>query len=99
MTHEVPRLGAESELRLPAYTTVTAMLDPSLVCDLHCCSRQHRILDPLSEARDQTHTLMDTSQVHKPLSHDENSFRTCNSNEGLDCQSKKIWQRLEKKTE
>ena len=29
---EVPRLGVESELQLPAYTTVTAMPDPSLVC-------------------------------------------------------------------
>ena len=25
---DVPRLGVESELQLPAYTTVTAMLDP-----------------------------------------------------------------------
>ena len=28
---EVPRLGAESELQLPAYTTATAMQDPSLM--------------------------------------------------------------------
>ena len=27
---EVPRLGAESELQLPAYTTATATRDPSL---------------------------------------------------------------------
>ena len=26
---EVPRLGVESELQLPAYTTATATLDPS----------------------------------------------------------------------
>ena len=29
---EVPRLGAESELQLPPYTTVTAMPDPSRIC-------------------------------------------------------------------
>ena len=32
---EVPRLGVESELQLPAYTTATATLDPSHICDLH----------------------------------------------------------------
>ena len=31
---------------------------------LHHSSWQHRILNPLSEARDQTHILMDTNQVH-----------------------------------
>ena len=47
---EVPRLGVESELQLPAY--ITTMWDPSCVCDLHCSSRQWQILNPLSEARD-----------------------------------------------
>ena len=32
---EVPRLGVESELQLPAYTTATATPDPSHVCNLH----------------------------------------------------------------
>ena len=36
---EIPRLGFESELQLPAYTTATAMPDPSPICDLHCSSR------------------------------------------------------------
>ena len=31
---EVPRLEVESELQLPAYTTATAMQDPSLNCNL-----------------------------------------------------------------
>ena len=31
---EVPRLGVEPELQLLAYTTATAMLDPSHICDL-----------------------------------------------------------------
>ena len=34
-----------------------------LVCSLHHSSWQHRTLNALSEARDQTHILMDTSQV------------------------------------
>ena len=31
---EVPKLGVESELQLPAYTTTKAMQDLSRVCDL-----------------------------------------------------------------
>ena len=33
VAYEVPRLGIESELQLPAYTTVTATWDLSCVCD------------------------------------------------------------------
>ena len=36
---EVPRLGVDSELELPAYTTVTATLDLSRIWDLHHSSR------------------------------------------------------------
>ena len=60
---EVPRLGVQSELQLPAYTTTTAAPDPSRVCDLHHSSQQHQILNPLSEARDWTCIPMDTSQI------------------------------------
>ena len=49
---EVPRLGVESELLLPAYTTATAMPHLSHVCDPHHSSRQCWILNPLSRARD-----------------------------------------------
>ena len=49
---EVPRLGVESELQLPDYTTATATPDRSLIFDLHNRSPQHRIVNPLSEARD-----------------------------------------------
>jgi len=55
---EVPRLGIELELQLLAYTTATATQD------LYCSLSQDQILNPLSEARDPTHVLMDTSQVH-----------------------------------
>ena len=48
---EVPRLGVELELQLPAYATTTAMPDPSYICDLQCSSWQCWILNPLSEAR------------------------------------------------
>ena len=63
MAMEVPRLAVESELQLPAYATATAKLDPSHVCDLHYSLWQHQILYPLSEARDQTCSLMDTGQI------------------------------------
>ena len=61
---DIPRLGVESELQRPAYTTATAMLDPRRVCDLHHSSWQCRILDPLSEAQNPTHILMHTSWIH-----------------------------------
>ena len=60
---EVPRLGVELELQLPAHTTATAMWDPSLVCDLHHSSQQRQIINLLSEARDQTRHLMVPSQI------------------------------------
>ena len=49
---EVPRLGVELELQLPAYSTTTATRDLSHVFDLHHSSRQQWILNPLGEARD-----------------------------------------------
>ena len=60
---EVPRLGIETELQLPAYTKAIATWDPSHVCDLHHSSQQCQILNPLIEARDRTQILIDTSQV------------------------------------
>ena len=71
---EVPRLGVQLELQLLAYTIAIAMWDLSHICDLHCSSWQHHILNPLREARGQTCILTDTSQVHDPLSH--NSIAT-----------------------
>jgi len=58
-------LGVQSQLEPPACTTTTASLwDPSLVCNLHHSLQQCWILNSLSEARDQTQDLMDTSRLH-----------------------------------
>ena len=60
---EVPWLGVESELEPPVYTTATATQDRSRVWDLHHSSRQHQISDPLSEVRERTRVLVDTSRI------------------------------------
>ena len=70
---KLPRLEVESELQLLAYTTATAMLDLSHVCNLHHSSRPHQILNPLSEAMDLTISSWDTSWVCYSLSHNGNS--------------------------
>ena len=72
---EVLRLGLELELPLPAYTTATATPDPSHICNLDHRSQQHWILNPLSQARDQTCILMDR-MVCDLLSYKGNSKRT-----------------------
>ena len=58
---EVPSLGVELEVQPPAYTTATAVRDLSCVWDLNHSSRQCWMLNLLSEARDQSCILMDTS--------------------------------------
>ena len=58
---EVPGLGVESEPQLPAYATATPGL--SSMSGLHHGSQQRQILNPQSEAEDQTRVLMDTGQV------------------------------------
>ena len=60
---EFPRLWVKSELQPLAYTTATAMLQMSCICDLHHSSWQHQILNPPREARNQTLILMDPSQI------------------------------------
>ena len=61
---EVPRPRVQSELYPPAYTTATAMRDLSHICDPHHSSWPCQILNPLSEARERTHNLMDTRWMH-----------------------------------
>ena len=58
---ELPRLGVESELQMPAYAT--AMQDLSCLHDLHHSSWQCRIQNSLSKARDWTFNLMVTSRI------------------------------------
>ena len=71
---EVPRLGGPiGAVATSPYTRATATLDQSHVCNLYRSSWQRWILNPLSEARDRTHILMDASQVRQPLSHNGNS--------------------------
>ena len=52
---EIPRLGVESELQLPAYATATP--DLSCIFDLYHSTWYCWILNPLSGARDQTLAL------------------------------------------
>ena len=56
--------GQIGAVAAPAYTTGTAMPDPSCVCDLHHSLQQRWILNPLSEAKDWTCMLIDPSQIH-----------------------------------
>ena len=70
---EVPGLGVESELQLPAYATATKMQDLRGICGLHCSLRQSQILTPLSETRDWIHFLWILCWVLNPLSHNEYS--------------------------
>ena len=57
---EVPEWGIKLELQLPAYTTATVTPDQSCICNLRYNSWQCQILNPLSEARDQTHIFTET---------------------------------------
>ena len=57
---EVPRPGVESEPQPPASAAAMTTPDLRCVCGLHRSSRQCRILNPLSEARDRTLVLTDT---------------------------------------
>ena len=70
---EVPGLWVELELQLLAYVAATTMPDLSCVFNLHRSSWQHRILKPLSEAKDQTLVLRDTSRVCYRCTYNENS--------------------------
>ena len=71
---EVSRPGAELELQLPAHATATVTKDPTRISDPYHSLWQCWILNPLSEARDGTSILRDTSRVLIPLSHHGNSW-------------------------
>ena len=61
---EFPRLGVELEPQLPASATTTAMRDLIYIFNLHHSSQQCWILNPLIEARNLTHILLHSTQVH-----------------------------------
>ena len=67
---EIPRLGNQIRAAV-SYATAIATPDPNYTSDLHCSFQQHQILKPLSEARDQTHILMETISGSLP---DESLF-------------------------
>ena len=71
---EVPRLGVKLELQLPAFTTATATLDLSHTFDLLHSLQQCQILNPISEARDQTHVLMDALLGSQPAESHRNTY-------------------------
>ena len=58
-----PGQGLNQSCSHLAYTTATATPELSLICDLHQSSWQSWIFNLLSEARDRTCVLMDTSQI------------------------------------
>ena len=60
---DIPRLGVELELQLLAYVTAIATPDPSRVCANATACGNAGSLTTLSEARDRTHVLVDTSQI------------------------------------
>ena len=73
-----PEAYGGSQARRPIGATAASLYhshsntDLSCVWDLHRSSRQYWIFNPLSEARDRTRVLMDTSQVPNLLSHNGN---------------------------
>ena len=60
---EVPRLGVESELQLPAYATATAMVGSELHLQPIPQLKATLIPNPLSEARDRICIFMDSSRI------------------------------------
>ena len=85
---EVPRLGAESESepQLLAYTIAITQQQQlwisatSVTCTAACGNAR---FNPLSEARNGTWILTDISQVHNPLNHNGNSYKSLNFTEKL----------------
>ena len=70
---EVPRLGVELELQLPAYTTATATWDWAVSVTYHAACGHAGSFNQLSKDRDPNHILMDTAQVLNLQSHNRNS--------------------------
>ena len=60
---EVPRLGVELELQLPAYTSATATPDLSHIWDLHHAHSNAGSLPHWARPGIEPSVLMDTSQI------------------------------------
>ena len=71
---EVPRQEVQWELQLLACATATATPGPSHICNLHCSSQQHWILNPLSEARIEHTPSRRPHRVLNPVSRNRNSL-------------------------
>ena len=71
---DFPRLRVESELQPAAYTAATPTQYLSHIFDLHHSSRQHSILNPLSEARERTCIRMGTRWVRNPSNCNRNAI-------------------------
>ena len=63
MAYGVSQARGQIRAVKPAYVAATAMWHLRRICNLHRSSQQRRILNPLSEARDQTCIPMDNSQI------------------------------------
>ena len=70
---EVPRLGFESELQLPAYAIATAAWDLSHICNLHHSSLNTRSLTHLTRLGIKPESSWTLCWVLNLLSHSENS--------------------------
>ena len=71
---EVPGLGVESELQLPAYATATAMQDSSYIYNLRHTLWQCQILTHWVRPEIKPISLCILCQVLNPLSHNGNSL-------------------------
>ena len=67
MAYEVPRLGVESELQLPAYATAMATLNPGCICDLPAACSNARSLTAEQGQGLNPHPHGDNSLVLNPL--------------------------------
>ena len=75
LTCRIWKFPSQGSIRAAAevYTTITAILDPSCICNLCHSLWQHQILNPLSEARYLIASSERQGQVLNPLSHNGNS--------------------------
>ena len=63
---QISRLGVHLELQLLAYTTAIATPSPAVSATYTAAHGNTRSFKPLSEARDLTQILMDTSRIRNP---------------------------------